>query len=40
LFAKQLDQGLRRHRWLQLGCLAVFAIILGLAVGYAARELI
>ncbi len=40
LFAKQLDQGLGRHRWLQLGCLAAFAIIFGLAVGYTARALI
>ena len=40
LFAKLLDQALRHHRWPKLGCLAVFAIIFGLAVGYAAREFI
>ena len=34
------DQALRHHRWPKLGCLAVFAIIFGLAVGYAAREFI
>ncbi|WP_411341888.1 hypothetical protein V6U71_08815 [Sphingopyxis sp. J-6] len=35
-----VDRGLQKHRWLQIGCLALFAVVLGLVAGCLIRSLI